>query len=78
MKFVPNWRQAWRWWSVRLTVIAGAMAGYLATPDGLLLLQKSLAYFPEHIRPLMAFLIVSTVPTIARLIQQEINDAEAR
>ncbi len=77
MNLVPNWRQAWRWWSIRLSIVAGAMAGYLATPDGIAFLKAMLVHVPEGLRPLGAFLIVSAVPTIARLIQQESSDGSA-
>lgn len=34
MKPVKNWRQSWRWWSVRAMALQGAVAGaWLAVPD---------------------------------------------
>ena len=34
MKLVPDWRRAWRWFSVQaLTVSAAAPAAWLAVPD---------------------------------------------
>lgn len=78
MKIVENWRQAWRWWSIRLSVVAGIIAGYVATPQGATAIADLIRYVPEQWRPIGSIAIgvlVSAVPTLARLIQQEVDDA---
>lgn len=73
MKFVEDWRQAWRWWSVRLSVLAGIVAGYVATPEGAAQIAALVRYVPEPWRPLGSILIgltVAMVPTLTRIIQQ--------
>lgn len=80
MKFVEDWRQAWRWWSVRLSIVAGVIAGYVATPEGAAQIASLVRYVPEHWRPVASVLIglsVAAIPTLTRIIQQGARDAEA-
>lgn len=71
MTLVDDVRQAWRWWSVRLAMVAGIGAGALvAQPQ---LLTGLVAYVPEQWRPLAsaaAGIVVFGAPTIARVLQQ--------
>lgn len=71
MTLVDDARQWWRWWSVRMAMVAGAVAGALvAQPQ---ILTSLVAYVPDRWRPLasaLAGLTVFAAPTIARLVQQ--------
>lgn len=79
MKLVDEWRQFWRWWSVRLAILAGVAAGYISTPQGAAQMQALVDYVPDRWRPFASLLVgltVATLPTLARLIQQgEKSDA---
>ena len=75
MKLVDNWKQAWRWWSVRLAAFGAAGAGLiLAAPEAVLHawtmlpaeLQVGLAEYRTQIA-----LAVFVVAVIARLIKQD-------
>lgn len=71
MTLVEDARQWWRWWSVRMAMVAGAVAGAIVSQPQIL--TNLVAYVPEQWRPLagsLAGLIVFGAPTIARLIQQ--------
>lgn len=36
MIFIPQWRNAWRWWSIRVAALAGVVISYvLAAPETL-------------------------------------------
>ena len=81
MKFVQDWRQAWRWWSVRLSVLAGIVAGYVATPEGAASIAALVRYVPDHWRPIASIgigLAVAMIPTLTRIIQQGASDDQSR
>jgi hypothetical protein len=78
----PDWRHAWRWWSVRVSALGSIlMAAAIAAPDQLLLLWNMLplelrARMPEHVGLLISlglFLLVIVV----RMVPQKAPD-EAR
>lgn len=75
MKLVDNWKQAWRWWSVRLAAVGATGAGLIiAAPEAMLHvwamlpaeLQVGLAEYRTQIA-----LAVFVVAVIARLIKQD-------
>lgn len=82
MKLIEDWRQGWRWWSVRTSAIGAILSGLaLALPDSLLavwhLLPPGIAVMlPQGffaIAPLLLF--VGTL--VSRFIRQrEDRDAE--
>lgn len=71
MQFVTEIRHWWKFWSVRLAVLAGAAAGWItANPQTV---GQLVAYVPEQYRPIASVLIgilVATVPTLARMMKQ--------
>lgn len=68
MKLVPNWRQAWKWASVQIAIVGGAMqAAILAFPD----LKDWLGDTITHLAGLM--MLVGLVA--ARLVDQSKPDA---
>lgn len=83
MTLVEDARQWWRWWSVRLALIAGPIFG--AMVDALLQdtrwLGAMAAYAPDHWRPLasaLAGVAATALPIAARLIKQgKQNDGNA-
>ncbi|RVU03926.1 hypothetical protein EOE18_13800 [Novosphingobium umbonatum] len=72
MQLVDDARAAWRWWSVRLAVLAGAAAGLVV--DQPQILTGAVAVVPERWRPLagaIAGLLVAVAPIAARLLKQK-------
>lgn len=75
LEFIEDWRDFWRFWSVRLGVIGSALTGFLiAFPDqalqAWLLLPADLkAYLPERYMPLVGVAIF-VLSLIARVIKQ--------
>lgn len=72
MTLVDDARQFWRWWSVRLAVVAGAVAG--AVVNNPQILTGLVAYVPPQYRTLASALVgvaVALAPTLARLIKQK-------
>ncbi|WP_298810650.1 hypothetical protein [uncultured Sphingomonas sp.] len=71
---IPNWRRAWRLWSVRVSAIAAAIfAMLLAAPDQLLAIWSAL---PPEVQALVPGapklgLILSTAAIVARLVAQK-------
>lgn len=65
---VPNWRKAWRMWSVRLNALGAVIvAAVTASPDVLLAVS---AYLPPRLAlGLLGLLFVA--PAIARLVKQK-------
>lgn len=74
-ELIEDWRNFWRFWSVRLGVIGSALTGYLvAFPDQALqawaMLPADLkAYLPERYMPLVGVAIF-VLSMIARVIKQ--------
>lgn len=63
-RLVADWRHAWRWSSVRLALIAGALAGWAASdPTGF---QRAVDMLPEWARPMVG-VIVALAPIISRV-----------
>lgn len=75
IQLIEDWRNFWRFWSVRLGVIGSALTGWLiAFPDQALqawaLLPADLkAYLPERYMPLVGVAIF-VMSLIARAIKQ--------
>lgn len=75
IQLIEDWRNFWRFWSVRLGVIGSALTGWLvAFPDQALqvwaLLPADLkAYLPEQYMPLVGVAIF-VLSLIARAIKQ--------
>lgn len=75
LELIEDWRNFWRFWSVRLGVIGSALTGWLvAFPDQALqawaLLPADLkAYLPERYMPLVGVAIF-VLSLIARAIKQ--------
>ncbi|WP_455156030.1 DUF7940 domain-containing protein [Sphingomonas zeae] len=73
MKLIPNWRQSWRWWSVRVSAF-GAMifAFLLAAPDQALAIWQALPADVQALIPnakeIGLFLTIAVVVT--RVVQQ--------
>lgn len=74
-----DWRQAWRWWSVRVSALGSIlMAAALAAPDQLLLLWNMLplelrARMPEHVGTLIS-LVLFILVIVVRLVPQKTPD----
>lgn len=71
MKFVAEFRHWWKYWSVRLAILAGIVAGAMtAFPQVFLGL---VAYVPVEYRPVASVfvaILVAGVPTLVRMIPQ--------
>lgn len=68
MKLIDECRQAWRFASVRLAIVAGVVAGWAASdPQGFAQLVSML---PPWARPLVG-LAVAAAPIYARLVKQQ-------
>lgn len=51
LRLVDNWRQAWKWGSVQLALLAGAVSGWAASdPNGF---ARVMDMLPEWARPLL-------------------------
>lgn len=76
MKLIPDWRAAWRFWSVQLGLIGTALAGiFIAFPDAALyawaLLPQDLKSFvPARFMPLIGVAVFVT-SLIARIVKQK-------
>ena len=67
MKLIDNARQAWRFASVRLAVVAGIITGWAATdPYGW---QQLMEFVPEPLRPLVGFLVAGSA-IYSRIVKQ--------
>ena len=70
-RLVDNWRDAWRWASVRLAVLIGAATAVLANAPGLA--REILDQLPAEARatlPWWAPVLVTALPILVRLIKQ--------
>jgi len=78
MKLVDNWRQAHKWASVRLAVLAGVLVTYATSVDGIKQLAGLISYVPEHLRPIASVLlglVTTTIATASRLTAKGTRDA---
>ncbi len=81
MKLIPEWRKAYKMWSVRLSALGAVLMGVvLAWPDSLLYLWSMMpaevyAYLPERIVQGLAMFIF-TMSVISRLVKQKLNKDE--
>lgn len=74
-EFIEDWRQAWRFWSVRLAAAGGALQALLAWwPDAALALWNSM---PDEVKGLLPQGAVMTLPLlffvasiVARVVKQ--------
>lgn len=67
MTLIENARQAWRFASVRLAIVAGVVSGWAATdPQGFATLMESV---PEQLRPLVGVLVAGAA-IYTRLVKQ--------
>lgn len=75
LELIEDWRNFWRFWSVRLGVIGSALTAFLiAFPDHALYVWAMLpadlkAYLPERYMPLVGVAIF-VLSLIARVIKQ--------
>jgi hypothetical protein len=62
MKLVHNWRQAWRWWSVRVSALGAALSALaIGAPD---LILSAWSNLPPDAREALPFRLSMIVPTI--------------
>ena len=79
---IPNWRQAWRLWSVRVPAIGALLlTAMLAAPDVMIQLWQALPPELVAMLPANAMLIVpiglQLAAAIARIVRQrELDDGE--
>lgn len=67
MTLIEDARQAWRFASVRLAIVAGFISGWAATdPDGW---RQLMDFVPEPLRPLVGFLVAFSA-IYSRIIKQ--------
>lgn len=72
MTLVDDARQFWRWWSVRLALVAGVIATTIVNQPQIL--TGLVAYVPPQYRTVASALVgivVALAPTLARLIKQK-------
>jgi hypothetical protein len=75
MKLIPNWRDAWRWSSVRLSAAATLVwAWLLANPDALWSFLNGLPPELRELLPPAAPLGVFLLVTLARILTTEPKD----
>ncbi|WP_433910362.1 hypothetical protein [Sphingomonas yabuuchiae] len=80
MRLIPDWRQSWRWWSVRVSAF-GAMifAFLLAAPDQALAIWQALPADVQALIPnakeIGLFLTIAVV--VVRVVQQRAKAAPA-
>lgn len=77
MKLVENWRQSWRWWSMRLNAAAALLITYvLAAPDVLLSVLNSLPADTRAVFPPAAGIVIFLLVAGVRLYKQNHKDDE--
>lgn len=70
---VPEWRKAWKLWSVRLAGFFGLIGAYFSDPNNAAMWTNALYGIPAEYRKLIPgvmFLVLAFVPTIVRLWSQ--------
>ncbi len=74
-ELIENWRECWRFWSVRLSVVGAAIMGvFTAWPDSALYLWGAMpeevrAFIPQRFVSAIA-LFVFAMSTVSRIIKQ--------
>lgn len=72
---IPEWRKAWRFWSVQLNALGVTVAGYLMlVPDAAIAMWGMLppefkAAIPPQYMPVIG-LVIAALGTVARVVQQ--------
>lgn len=81
MKLIPEWRKAYKMWSVRLSALGAVLMGViLAWPDSLLYLWSMMpaevyAYLPERLVQVLAF-VIFLMSALSRIVKQRLNKDE--
>lgn len=65
MKLVENWRQAHKWASVQLAMLAGVLVTYATSADGMKQLAALIDYVPQQWRPVASVLLGLSTTAIA-------------
>lgn len=78
LQLIPDWRQAWRWWSVRVAALAGLLGTYLlAAPETLV---QVIHMLPAELRgwvpPLLGPVITAAIVVIRLAKQRGPTDAQ--
>lgn len=71
-RLVDNWRDAWRWASVRLAILGGALVAVLANAPGAA--REIFDQLPAEVRatlPVWAPVLITALPILVRLIKQK-------
>lgn len=81
IKLIPNWRESWKMWSVRLSAVgASIMSIFIYFPESSLFLYNAMPYEVKKLLPdniaLFIALIVFVGTAIARMVKQKkVKDA---
>jgi hypothetical protein len=81
MKLIPDWRQAWRWWSVRVPALGALMCTIaIISPDAASALWHALpadliASLPQPVQ-LLVPIAISAMTIVARLLDQRLIDQD--
>lgn len=70
-RLVDDWRNAWRWASVRLALAGGACTALLANAPGLA--REIFDQLPAEVRatlPVWAPMLITALPILVRLLKQ--------
>jgi hypothetical protein len=70
-RLVDDWRCAWRWASVRLAVVGGALTALLANAPGLA--REIFDQLPAEVRttlPVWAPVLITALPILVRVLKQ--------
>jgi len=77
MLLIPNWRRAWRWWSVRVSALAALLATFaIAAPD---LVAQIWAQLPPELLgrlPASAQMIVPLILSLAQILARVLKQPE--
>jgi hypothetical protein len=71
---IPQWRQFWKLWSVRLAALFGLIGAYFSDPTNAAMWTNTLYGIPPEYRKLLpgaVFLVLAFVPTAIRLVCQK-------
>lgn len=80
MKLISDWRQSWRWWSVRVSAFGAIVFAFLlAAPDQVLAIWQALPADVQALIPnakeIGLFLTVAVM--VARVVQQRAKVAQS-
>ncbi len=81
MKLINNWRQSWRWWSVRVSALGAIVFAFLlAAPDQVLAIWSAL---PPEVQALVpnakeVGLFLTIAVAIARIVRQKGHGDDAK